>query len=385
MKDIPHVKPSQEPPSQPFSGSSLCVLCVDDEPAIRLSVQVFLEDRGHRVELAENGLLGLAAVRSQNFDAVLLDLAMPGMSGLEVLKHVTAEKPSLPIVVVSGTGAIQDVISALRLGAWDFITKPIEDLAILDHALARVTDRSRLLRENQLHRERLEELVRERTRELEAEITERKNAEQALRASLAEKEVLLREVHHRVKNNLQVVTSLLSLQALKFDDPMLIEPFMDSQARVRAMALVHEKLYRAGDLSRIDFAAYVRELALFLVQAYCPRDLAIEERFQCDDIYLPVDAAVPCGLIVNELVTNAIKHAFAGRERGSLAISALSRDSEVVLRIEDDGVGMPPDFDMNATETLGLQLVANLVRQLRGGLTFDSGPTGTAFDLRFKP
>lgn len=379
------MKPSQEPPAPPFANSSISVLCVDDEPAIRLSVQVFLEDRGHRVELAENGLLGLAAIRATEFDAVLLDLAMPGMSGLEVLRHVTAEKPSLPVVVVSGTGAIQDVIAALRLGAWDFITKPIEDMAILDHALGRVTDRARLIRENQHHRERLEELVLERTRALENEIAERKNAEQALRTSLTEKEVLLREVHHRVKNNLQVVTSLLSLQALKFDAPQLIEPFMDSQARVRAMALVHEKLYRAGDLSRIDFAAYIRELALFLVQAYCPRGLAIGESITCDDIHLPVDAAVPCGLIVNELVTNSIKHAFAGRERGSLAISAASHGEGVVLRIEDDGVGMPPDFDMNTTETLGLQLVTNLVRQLRGTLTFDSGPWGTAFELTFTP
>jgi two-component sensor histidine kinase len=371
------------PPAPPAPGGAMTILCVDDEPAIRLSVQVYLEDQGHRVEVAEDGVEGLRRIRQHGFDAVLLDLAMPGLSGLEVLRHVAAEKPALPVVVVSGTGAIQDVISALRLGAWDFITKPIEDMAILRHSLERVIERARLILENQRHREKLEELVRERTQALTQEIAERENVEQALRKSLNEKEVLLREVHHRVKNNLQVVTSLLSLQALKFDDPRLSEPFMDSQSRVRAMALVHEKLYRAGDLSRIDFAAYLQELTLFLVQAYSPRGLDIDARFACDSIHLPVDAAVPCGLLVNELVTNSIKHAFKDREHGRLTIRAMHASNGVILRVEDDGVGMPPNFEMSATETLGLQLVSNLVRQLHGGVKLESGPGGTAFELAF--
>ena len=252
----------------------LRILCIDDEPAIRLSIQVFFEDQGHVVLAVKDGSAGLKVLETQEFDGVLLDLAMPGMSGLDVLKRIRELRPNLPVVVVSGTGSIPDVINALRLGAWDFITKPIEDMAILLYALDRALERARLIRENQLHNERLETLVRERTRDLREEIAERLTVEKALRASLSEKEVLLREIHHRVKNNLQIVSSLLSLQAAKAGNELAGE-FLDSQSRVRAMALVHEKLYASEDLCCISFPDYLRQLASFLLQAYTPTDTEV--------------------------------------------------------------------------------------------------------------
>jgi two-component sensor histidine kinase/CheY-like chemotaxis protein len=364
------------------TGRSLRILCIDDEPAIRLSIQVYLEDHGHAVSTAQNGLEGLKAIESQEFDGVLLDLAMPGMSGLEVLKKVREIRPNLPVVVVSGTGSIPEVINALRLGAWDFITKPIEDMAILLYAMDRALERARLIKENQLHSERLETLVRDRTRDLRVEIAERLTVEKALRASLAEKEVLLKEVHHRVKNNLQIISSLLSLQAAKAGNE-LAEEFLDSQSRVRAMALVHEKLYSSEDLSCINFPEYLRQLAVFLLQAYTPENTTIIPDIRCLEFCLPVNSAIPCGLIINELFTNSLKHAFSGRSMGRILLRAWVTDNTANLLIADDGTGLPPDFDIKSTETLGLQLVANLTRQLKGNLSISSGPGGAAFHLRF--
>jgi len=358
------------------------ILCIDDEPALRLSIRAYLEDNGHSVATAQDGKEGLELIETREFDAVLLDLAMPEVSGLTVLEKTRALKPNLPIVVISGTGNIHDVIAALRLGAWDFITKPVEDMAILLYSLAKVVERAGLIWENQLHRERLETLVRKRTQKLRDKIAEGKTIEKALRTSLAEKEVLLKEVHHRVKNNLQIVSSLLSLQALKYDEH-LTGAFIDSQARVRAMALVHEKLYRSGDLSRIDFPDYLRQLSSFLLQAYRPKYLTVTPDVECSDLFLPVDSAIPCGLIVNELFTNSLKHAFTARSEGKIVLRAWKDNGDAHLLVEDDGVGLPPGFDVERSDSLGLQLVTNLTRQLRGTLHVDSSAAGTAFRVSF--
>ena len=361
----------------------LRILCVDDAPAIRRAIAAYLGDLGHTVVTADDGSQALERIGEADFDAVLLDLAMPGISGLEVLRLASQSHPHLPVIVVSGTGAIQDVIAALRLGAWDFITKPIEDMAILEYALSRVVERAELIKENQLYRERLESRVRKRTAKLRKEIVERQAVEIALRASLSEKEVLLKEVHHRVKNNLQVVTSLLSLQSQRFEDPQLAAAFQDSQARVRAMALVHEKLYRSKDLCGIDFSSYLNDLTVFLIQAYCPKNLHVTSDIRCEEFYLSVDSAIPCGLILNELVTNCLKHAFPGRKTGLIRTSAWTKDGSAVLTVLDDGVGLPPDFDVNKADTLGLQLITNLARQLHGSMDVKSGPDGAVFTLRF--
>lgn len=371
------------PTTTELGQRKLRILCVDDAATIRRAIAAYLGDLGHTVDQAQDGTAGLELISAAKYDAVLLDLAMPGISGLDVLRSVSASHPHLPVIVISGTGAIQDVIAALRLGAWDFITKPIEDMAILEYALAKALERVALITENQLHRERLEAQVRKRTAKLRAEIIERQNVETALRASLSEKEVLLKEVHHRVKNNLQVVTSLLSLQSLRFEDPLLSAAFQDSQARVRAMALVHEKLYRSKDLCRIDFASYLSELTVFLIQAYSPKNLSVTPDIHSEEFFLSVDSAIPCGLILNELVTNSLKHAFTGRTSGIIQPHAWTENSHAVLCVKDNGVGLPPDFDVNHADTLGLQLVTNLARQLRGVLSVETSSEGTAFTLRF--
>jgi PAS domain S-box-containing protein len=214
------------------------------------------------------------------------------------------------------------------------------------------------------------------------EITRRKLVEARLRTSLREKEVLLKEIHHRVKNNLQVISSLLSLQASKLSGDDMVNILKESQTRVKSMALVHEALYQSDDFSRIDFADYVHRLTTSLFHSYRPDATPIVLAVDVEEIFLTVDTAIPCGLIINELVSNALKYAFHGRERGRVDIR-LARDGEHYrLTVADDGIGLPGDIDPETTESLGLQLVNTLTRQLGGTLAVTRGD-GTEFTVGF--
>ncbi len=214
------------------------------------------------------------------------------------------------------------------------------------------------------------------------DITERKRADTVLRASLREKETLLKEIHHRVKNNMAVISSLLALQGSRIADPAHRAMFEESRQRIKSMALVHEKLYAAADLSRIDFAGYARSLVNGLEAVHHRPGRGIETRINVGDVLLDVDTAVPCGLILNELVTNALKYAFDGRAQGKLTISFTKRDGACTLTVGDDGIGLPAGFDPRKTDTLGLKIVDVLARQLGGEVRYASG-AGTEVAVTF--
>jgi two-component sensor histidine kinase len=216
-----------------------------------------------------------------------------------------------------------------------------------------------------------------------AMVIERKLAEDATRAALNEKEVLLREVHHRVKNNLQVMSSLLSLQADTIDLPVAQEHFLEMQARVRSMALIHEELYQSTDLARINFALYLDKLANSLQQTYLINP-SVQLHLDVDEIYLNVDTAIPCGLMINELVTNAFKHAFPKGYAGEVVIRMQRGAGECYqLEVCDNGIGLPEGLELDATETLGMQLVTILARQLRGTVRVERDQ-GTRFQILFQ-
>jgi two-component sensor histidine kinase len=221
------------------------------------------------------------------------------------------------------------------------------------------------------------------------EITDRIQAEDLLRASLAEKEVLLKEIHHRVKNNLQVISSMLSLQAYALCDPAALTAFTESQDRIRSMALIHEKLYRSQDLAGIDFGGYLEDLAAYLVRSYQRAERPIELCIEADGVRLGVDQAVPCGLIVNELVSNSLKHAFPPdrdhRGAGPDTIHIwLHGDGEgrLSLIVGDNGVGFPREVNVGHTDSLGLQIVNTLVGQLDGEISLN-GTEGAEFKITF--
>jgi len=218
------------------------------------------------------------------------------------------------------------------------------------------------------------------------DIVMRQRAEAGLRASLQEKEILLREIHHRVKNNLQFVSSLLSLQANMLPDPKMRAPFEDSQRRLRGMALVHEQLYRSTNLGQIHFKVYIQDLVTQVKDSMALAARPVAINLELDDVILPVDVAIPCGLIINELVSNALKYAFPpDDDRPGLVrlCLRLEPDNRLVLVISDNGVGLPPAISpAHNTTTLGLQLVDMLTRQLKGHLELDRHG-GTTFTLTF--
>ncbi|MBM3284326.1 MAG: PAS domain S-box protein [Candidatus Aminicenantes bacterium] len=211
----------------------------------------------------------------------------------------------------------------------------------------------------------------------------RKNAEARIKASLEEKEVLLKEIHHRVKNNMQVISSVLNLQSRRISDPAVLEMFRDSQRRIRSMALVHERLYRSSDLSRIEFSTYLHNLATHLFQSCQVDSSRIRLSLDTEEVFLNINTAIPCGLITNELVSNAFKHAFPGGRAGEVIVRLrrVERDG-YELRVQDTGVGFPEKLDFRRTDTLGLQIVVTLVHQLEGDIRLDRR-NGTAFTLVF--
>ena len=216
------------------------------------------------------------------------------------------------------------------------------------------------------------------------DITERKREEEKIRASLREKEILLKEIHHRVKNNLQIISSLLNLQSAHIRDPRALEVFKEGQGRVRSMALIHEKLYHSADLARVDFSEYIRNLAAYLFRSYEVSAGAVSLNVRAEGVLLPVDTAIPCGLIINELVSNSLKHAFPGETGGSINIRLRPAGAErLTLCVSDDGVGLPDGFDVRDTPSLGLQLVNTLARQLGGEVVVGDG-AGSRFSITFR-
>jgi len=217
-------------------------------------------------------------------------------------------------------------------------------------------------------------------------ISERKRAEDQIKASLQEKEVLLKEIHHRVKNNLQVISSLLNLQIGYIEDKHSIDVLKESRNRVKSMALIHGKLYESKDLSRIDFAEYIQNLAGCLFRSYGVIPGVITLKINAGDVLLGIDTAIPCALIINELISNSLKHAFpAGSKESEIRISLRSdNDNKFTLIISDNGVGFPKDLHFRNTETLGLQLVMTFVKQLRGTIELDESG-GTEFKITFVP
>lgn len=214
------------------------------------------------------------------------------------------------------------------------------------------------------------------------DITERKSYENQIKSSLKEKNILLKEIHHRVKNNMQIISSLLSLQTRFVNDEEALDILKESQNRVRSMAIIHEKLYQSKDLSEINFGEYIESLVSNLFYSYKANNTDIKPVYDVEDLSLNIDTAVPCGLIISELVSNSLKYAFPTKKIGEILVSLKFRDGKYHLIVSDNGVGMP-EVDVDKLDSLGLLLVFNLTEQLDGEITINRDH-GTEFIITFE-
>ncbi|MBT3605537.1 MAG: PAS domain S-box protein [Candidatus Latescibacteria bacterium] len=247
-----------------------------------------------------------------------------------------------------------------------------------DRELADTLEQARKYREAEARADELTAI----NEALTLEIGRRQEAEATIRASLQEKEVLLKEIHHRVKNNLQIISSLLNLQSGYIDDARTQEMFKESQSRIQSMALIHEKLYQSEDLARVDFSEYIVSLVNFLMRSYSPGGVNIA--LDVEPVFLSLDTSIPCGLIVSELVSNSCKYAFPEGRSGEIYVRLKPIDNEhYELGVGDTGIGFPEDVDFQETESLGLQLVTTLADQLDGEIELDRSK-GTEFRIRFR-
>jgi len=215
------------------------------------------------------------------------------------------------------------------------------------------------------------------------DITERKQAQAKILASLAEKETILKEVHHRVKNNMQVISSLLRLQEGRVKDKDAAALLKDSQNRIQSMALVYNKLYQSENLASVNMTDYIKELSAGLVKSYAVSPVRVAVNVAQSNVFLNVDSAIPCGMIINELVTNSLKYAFPGNRKGLITISLTENEKGLQLTVGDDGVGIPEGVSLANNSTLGIKLVSNLVRDQLGGILEIDRRHGTAYQINF--
>ncbi|MCE9600324.1 MAG: PAS domain S-box protein [Spirochaetia bacterium] len=215
------------------------------------------------------------------------------------------------------------------------------------------------------------------------DITRRRQADAEIRKSLKEKEVLLKEIHHRVKNNLQVITSLIDLQSDFVEDQKALEVLRECQNRVRSISLIHERLYQSRDLAQVDFPEYIRQLMAQLLRSYGVSPDRVTMKIDVTDIRLGLDIAIPCGLIIHELVSNALKHAFPGDRAGEIRVGLHADGDRNFLIVADNGVGFGPKTDYHTVSNLGLQLVDTLTSQIGGNIDFH-GNAGTEFIISFR-
>jgi two-component sensor histidine kinase len=338
------------------------ILMVDDSDADRRLCRALLEEiYGNELEFCEarNALQGLEMCRSAPPECILLDYKLPDMSGNEFLRRLTGgiyggrTASAAAIVMLTGLGSEHIAAEAMRNGAQDYLIKDQISASTLHMAVEKASEKIRLLRE--LHRER-----------------------NRLTASLAEKDVLLQEVHHRVKNNLQVIASLLQLQAASIQDERVARALQESQQRVEAMALIHEQLYQTRDLRQVDMVRHIVSLAGNLVHSYGADESRISWTVSVEPFSLPVDRAIPLGLILNELISNVLKHAFPAGRRGLFSIAGGRSAEGTTLEVKDDGIGLPPSLDVARPRSLGLQIVAILARQIKGTFELRTGRGTTA-------
>ena len=316
-------------------------------------------------ELFNTSPLGIVLLNEHNEIAMMnkgfekiFGFSKPEVEGLELDKLIIPDGHLADAIYLTETATVTEVVTQR-------MTKSKELVDVIIYAIP-ITIDERIIAKYGIY----------------VDITDRKKAEQQLISSLREKEVLLAEIHHRVKNNLAVITGLLELQSYNTENQNARRILKESQMRINSIALVHEKLYQSEDLSRIQIQVYLKELVEFIQQTMSSDSVPVEISYDFDDISLIITQAIPCGLLLNEVLTNSFKHAFKGREQGNIKIEFKEEDGMLAFRICDDGVGFKDVEQLNENSSLGMKLIRTLAKQLEAETKFKH-IGGAMFEFRF--
>jgi two-component sensor histidine kinase len=362
-------------------NSEIGVLIAEDEFVISRNIRRMVSTAGYRVVgVARDGEEAVAMTRELQPDLVFMDIKMPKMDGLEATRQIQKDCPT-PVVVLTAYDGRELVEQAVEAGVVSYLTKPprIDEMdKAITVGLARFNELIEQKRDNLRLRETLTELQAAQV-EYQAEIDRLANA-------LDEKVFSLREIHHRVKNHFQTISSLLKLKQLQAEDEKTAGILRDSRNRVYTMTLLHELLYEGAQETRVDLAIYLTKLARSVCQCYLYDPDRVRFHEDCEMVSLDIKTASAVGLVVSELITNAAKYAFPDNREGDIWLR-LRRTPEGRIRlvIEDNGIGLPPETDASATTCFGFQLLRSVIEiQLRGSLEIDR-ENGTRIVISFSP
>ncbi|MBF0515797.1 MAG: response regulator [Nitrospirae bacterium] len=346
------------------------VLIVDDDQALLDSVVFMLKRAGYEVSAAASGIEALQLIENDFYDTIISDIKMPGISGLELIEAIKLAGVEIPVILMTAFVEVRTTIEAIRKNAFDFIIKPYEPQDLIS-AVEKAVRFNHLVNMEKNYKINLESMVEQRTKELSD--------------ALADNTILLKEVHHRVRNNLQIISSLLSLQSETITDKNVLSILITSQQRIRSIALIYEKLHQSTEMSKLDFAEYIEELSSEILHFYSVFNRCkVKLELNIGVNMLDVDIAVTCALVISELVSNSIRHAFAIGHNGTIWISFnKNAEDQLELIVADNGIGLPDDMDTKRHTSLGITLVHDLItRKLKGSLEIDR-TNGTAFKMLF--
>ena len=333
------------------------ILIVDDNIELAQNLKDILEEKGYGTGVASDGKRTTKLCQEDEFDLALVDMKLSDIDGLKLIAKMSKITQGMEYIIITGHGSIESATEAVKLRRIvAYETKPINI-------------KSLLILIQQINERKLAEKAHKR-------------AEEQIQRDLKEKEVLLKEIHHCVKNNLQIIHSLLALQSTNVKNKRVLEAFNECKGRIKSMALIHEKLYQSEDFARVDFTDYIQSLVINLFHTYNVHHDTIRVKTQLKNITLGIDKAIPCGMLINELVTNALRHAFPDGRKGTIRIGLYSSNDKHTLLIMDDGIGLPVNIYTRQSKSLGLQLVNSLVDQLGGTLEVIRRK-GTTFKVMF--
>jgi len=389
------------------------ILVVDDNILNLDLLAKTLSRANFKVSTAMDGIDAIEQVENCPPELIILDVMMPNLDGFETCQRLkqSSSTSDIPIIFMTALCDTEDKVKGFSLGAVDYITKPFQRKELLVRvksqlqlcSLRKTLKKQNYLLEKQIENQYQAEVSLLQTNEqletanialqaeikqriiieikLQREALERQAIEEQLKKSLKQKELLLKEIHHRVKNNLFVVASLLEFQAEYIDDPEILKMLDNSQNRITSMALIHEQLYCTTDLDKIDFSRYITALTDKIANSYNLKNINFVIDIQA--VNLNIETANPCGLIINELMANAIEHAFCDRLKGNIWLSLNQDDlGRFTLIVKDDGAGFPENKNFYKSESLGLELVCTLVEQLEGEIKLNNH-NGTQIEITF--